>query len=407
MAKTKDFFNLAFGNLRHRGLRSWLTILGIFIGIAAIVALISLGDGLRGAVTGQFASLDADKLIIQSASTGFGPPGSTAVKKLTEHDIKIIEGVPGVSEAVGRLVRVGKIEYNKVAGYGYIASIPQDKAKAEIVWDAANVKVAKGKLLSTTDKGKVVVGSTYAETEDYGKTIRVGSNIKINGKDFEVIGILEKASSFTMNSAILMNEDDMKESLGIGDEWDMIVAQLKDKNQAEQVADAIERKMRDDRNEKEGEEDFSVQTPLQAISSVNTVLDIINIVIAGIAGISLVVGAIGITNTMYTSVLERTREIGIMKAIGAKNSDIMSIFLIESGLLGLVGGIIGVVLGLAMAFGASSAAGAFLGGVDFNIKFSMPLIFGSMGFAFVMGIGAGILPAMQASKLKPVEALRR
>src|SRR3989338_510881 len=96
------------------------------------------------------------------------------------------------------------------------------------------------------------------------------------------------------------------------------------KNQAEEVANAIERKMRDDRNLKEGEEDFSVQTPLQAISSVNTILDIINIVIAGIAGISLVVGAIGITNTMYTSVLERTREIGIMKAIGAKNSDIMS-----------------------------------------------------------------------------------
>ena len=407
MAKTKDFFSLAFGNLKHRGLRSWLTILGIFIGIAAIVALISLGDGLRGAVTGQFASLDTDKLIVQSAITGFGPPGSTAVKKLSEHDIKIIESVPGVDEVVGRLVRVGKIEYNKVAGFGYLISIPQDKVKAEIVWDVVNVKAAEGKLLSTTDKWKVVVGSTYAETEDYGKKIRVGSNIKINGEEFEVVGILEKASNFIINSAVLMNEEDMKQTLNIGDEWDMIAVQLKDKNQAEEVANAIERKMRDDRNLKEGEEDFSVQTPLQAISSVNTILDIINIVIAGIAGISLVVGAIGITNTMYTSVLERTREIGIMKAIGAKNSDIMSIFLIESGLLGLVGGIIGVMLGLAMAFGASSAAGAFLGGVDFNIKFSMPLIFGSLGFAFIMGVGAGILPAMQASKLKPVEALRR
>src|SRR3989338_1828643 len=201
MAKTKDFLSLAFGNLKHRGLRSWLTILGIFIGIAAIVALISLGDGLRGAVTGQFASLDTDKLIVQSASTGFGPPGSTAVKKLSEHDIKVIESVPGVDEVVGRLVRVGKIEYNKVAGFGYIISIPQDKVKAEIVWDVVNVNAAEGKLLSTTDKWKVVVGSTYAETEDYGKKIRVGSNIKINGEEFEVVGILEKASNFIINSA--------------------------------------------------------------------------------------------------------------------------------------------------------------------------------------------------------------
>ena len=199
----------------------------------------------------------------------------------------------------------------------------------------------------------------------------------------------------------------MKNLLNIDNEYDLIVAQVDKNSNITQVAQIIEQKIRKDRDEKIGEEDFSVQTPINMLASVNTILNIINAVVIGIALVSLLVGAIGIANTMYTGVLERTKEIGVMKAIGAKNRDVMLIFLFESGLLGLVGGIIGVIIGVLMAFGVSAGVNVGLGIDLFAVQFSLPLIVGSVLFSFLVGIISGVLPALQASKLKPVEALRK
>ena len=208
-----------------------------------------------------------------------------------------------------------------------------------------------------------------------------------------------------MNSVVFLMNDDMEELFGIDDEIDLIVVRVRDKDKIEDVANEIERKLRNDRNEKVGEESFSVETPLQALGAVNTVLGIINIIIIGIAAISLFVGGIGIANTMYTSVLERRKEIGVMKAVGAKNKDILMLFLIESGLLGLVGGIVGALLGLGAALFVSGAATSALG-VPFEVVISYPLIFGAIAFSFLVGMISGVLPAMQASKLNVVDALR-
>ena len=403
----RDYFSLAFGNLKHRGLRSWLTMLGIFIGIAAVVSLISLGSGLQSAITGQFSTLSTDKLVVQSASTGFGAPGSSAVRKLTSHDVRLIESVQGVKEVIGRLIRIAKVEYNGALSFSYLGSIPDNQKQADVIYESVSVKAAEGKILKSGDNGKIVLGADIAGSDVFGKKIRIGSKLNIQGKDFTVIGILEKSSSFQINSVILMTEKDMKNILNIGDEYDMILVQVNDKNQAENIAQDITTKMRKDRKEKIGEEDFSVQTPLQAIQSVNTILNIINLIVTSIAGISLLVGAIGITNTMYTSVLERTREIGIMKAIGAKNKDILLIFLIEAGLLGLVGGVIGALIGLGFAFLVSTIANAALGDTILNVQISYPLLIGAISFSLIVGIVAGVLPAIQASKLKPTEALRK
>jgi len=401
----KDYFSLALKNLRHKGLRSWLTILGIFIGIAAVVALISLGNGLREAITGQFSALDVDKLIIQNSGTGFGPPGSTAVKKLNEHDLELINSVNGVKIAISRLLRIAKIEYGNELKYTYLGSMPENKKQLEVIYDSFNVDVEKGRILNENDGGKVLLGSDVAERFD--KKIESGSRLKINGEEFEVIGVLEKSSNFQINQVILMIEKDMKELLDIDNEIDMIVVQVESKDRINEVAKNIELKIRKDRKLKEGEDDFSVQTPTQAISSVNTILDIINLIVTGIAAISLIVGGIGIANTMYTSVLERTREIGVMKAIGAKNSDILWIFLIESGLLGFVGGVMGALLGLGLAFLVTMIANSAFSGLNFKINLDWILLFGSVAFAFFVGVISGVLPALQASKLKPVEALRK
>jgi len=403
-----DYFKLAFKNLKHRGLRSWLTILGVLIGIAAVVSLISMGQGLQSAITGQFSSLDVDKLTIQNAGTGFGPPGSTSVEKLNQHDVDLLKSVRGVDLVLPRLIRVVKAEYNNQLSFSYIASNPEEEELIDLIVDSLNVELESGRFLTSSDKGKIVLGNDFSNDDMFGKPIRVGSSIKIQDKNFEVIGILKKASTFQVNSVIIMPEEDLVDILGIEKgEQDIIVVQVEDPDEIEQVAKSIEDKLRKDRNLKIGQEDFSVETPSQSLEAVSTILNIINLIVAGIAAISLLIGSIGITNTMYTSVLERTKEIGVMKAIGAQNKDILFVFMIESGLLGLVGGIVGALAGLGLAFTASIGANSALGTDLFQVSPSIPLLFGAIAFSFIVGILAGIVPALQASNMNPVEALRR
>jgi putative ABC transport system permease protein len=402
----KDLFLLAVNNIRRRKLRSWLTMIGIFIGIAAVVSLVSLGQGLQTAVTGQFSTLSTDKLTIQNSETGFGPPGSTVVTKLNDHDVKVVENVRGVEEVVPRLVRVVKVEYNDFVSFNFIADIPEESSKMRIVYDAINLEAGEGRLLKRGDRGKVIIGPNIAEGNNFDKEISVGKRINIQGEDFEVVGILKRGSSFQINDMILLLNDDMEELLNINDEIDILIAQIAESEESEVIAERIKESLRDDRDLKEGEEDFSVQTPLQSISAVNQTLSVINAIVVGIALISLIVGGIGIANTMYTSVLERKKEIGTMKAIGARNKDILGIFLIESGLLGFIGGLIGVLIGAGLALGMSALVNSLLNTQLITVNLSPELMISVLIFSGLLGIIFGGIPSWQASKLKPVDALR-
>lgn len=399
-----DYLVLSFGNLKHRGLRSWLTILGIFIGIAAVVSLISLGSGLKTAVVGQLGVLSADILSIQNAGTGMGPPGSDVVEKLTEHDFEIVKDVPGVEIAVKRYIRVATVKYDEEVKYNYLISLPDDNIEVEFTYEALNMKIEEGRLLRESDRGKIIIGSDIKA--QFEKDISSGDKILINNKEFEVIGIAKPLNSFIMNQMITMPEEDLVELLEIGDEIDIIAARVENADQIQEIAERIKEKMRGDRNLELGEEDFSVDTPLESAEALTTVLNIVNLIIIGIAAISLLVGGIGIMNTMYTSVLERKKEIGIMKAIGAKNKDILSIFLIESGLLGLAGGIIGALIGLGFALFAAFAANSALGTTILTVQPSYPLLLSAILFSFIVGIVSGVWPALQASKLNAVDAIR-
>jgi len=402
----KDYFLLAFGNLRSRGLRSWLTILGIFIGIAAVVSLISLGGGLREAVIGQFGGIQPDELTIENKGAGFGPPGSIAIEKLNDNDLKIIKSVNGIANVRTLLVRVVNVEYNKISEFKYVWDIPKEQELIDNDYENLNANAAEGRLLRAGDSGKVLLGSNFLEDEEFGKSFSAGKIIKLNGEDFEIVGILEKMSSMQLNGMLILPNEDLKDLLDIGDEHDTIQVYVEDVDKVEDVAEEIRRVLRWDRKEKLGEETFSVNTPIQALEAVNTILDVINLIVIGIAMISLFVGAVGIANTMYTSVLERTNEIGIMKAVGARNSDVMWIFMIESGLLGLVGGIVGALIGLGGALSIASMANQALGDNLFRIDISYFLLGCSVLFSFVIGIISGVFPAIQASKLNVVDALR-
>ncbi|MBM3233005.1 ABC transporter permease [Candidatus Pacearchaeota archaeon] len=401
-----ETLKLAMSNLRHRGVRSWLTLLGIIIGITAVIALLSLGQGLQNAITGQFSGIAADRLILTNAEAGFGPPGSTAVRKLTEHDQNVVDGISGVKSTIPRLIRVTSVDYNRQRKFIFTGSLPDRQEGIDFFYTSFQIKTKEGKLLKSSDKGEILLGSELAKERQFGKDIHAGTKLTIQGREFSVAGILAPSGNMQFNNAMLMPEEDMRNILELSDEMDILIIRIDDIERSDEIKESIENKLRKDRNLKKGEEDFSIQTPAGVISSVNTILTVINIVVAGIAAIALLIGSIGVSNTMFTSVLERKKEIGTMKAVGAKNSDILFIFLIESGMLGFIGGSIGVVMGIGFAYAAAAGANSALGTNLLQASFSLPLIGGAVLFTFLLGIIAGSIPAWKASRMHPVEALR-
>jgi len=401
----KDFFVIALSSLKKRRLRSLLTMIGIFIGIAAIISLIGLGEGLRNAINSLFGNLGVDTLTVQAGGVQAGPPGTGVIKELTKDDAEKIGKLAGVKESIPRLIRSGRMEFNDKQLITYIGSMVDGDARKEIE-RVVNIEIDEGRLLKDGDKYRVVVGGNYKNDDKFSKPISTGTRIKVEGKIFEVIGIAKKKGNPILDNVILMNEDIMRDLFNDQKKVDIIAVIVKDKNEISNVKLDIEKLLRKQRDVKEGEEDFSVETPQNAIKTLNDTLFAVQLFVYIIAGISLLVGGIGITNTMYTSVIERTKDIGIMKSIGARNKDIFLIFLIESGFLGMVGGIIGISIGIIAAKSLAYVGGLILSSNLIQASFSPLLIIGSLIFSFMMGTAAGLTPAVQASKLKPVDALR-
>ncbi len=238
------------------------------------------------------------------------------------------------------------------------------------------------------------------------RPLQIGSTIEIEGVDFKVIGILKKIGNPIDDGSLYMAKETLREILNVGDEESQILVKTAPGFEPAEVADTIERKLRKSRGEKEDQETFIVQTSEQLLNTFQSIFAVVQGVLVGIAAISLLVGGIGIMNTMYTSVLERTKEIGTMKAIGAKNSHVLLLFLLESGLLGLVGGLIGIGIGASLAKGVEAIAEVYIGSPLLQASLSPTLIGGALAFSFTIGTLSGILPALQASKLKPADALR-
>jgi len=401
-----DYFKLALRNLTRRKLRSWLTMLGIIIGITAVVSLIGMGEGLKVAITSQFGDLGTDKITVQ-ASGGFGPPGTGVVKPLTTRNLDKLAKVNGVKVATGRLVRAGKLEFNDIAGFGFAVSMPDGDGR-KLVETAFNIEAADGRLLRDGESGLLMMGNVFGENKaGFQKAMKAGDTVLLNDKKYTVAGILESQGNFIMDSAVFINEDDARELLEIPkDELDVIVVQINQDADSAVVSASIEKVMRKERDVRVGEEDFAVQTPEQVLEQVGSTLFAVQLFVYIIAGISIVVGGIGIMNTMFTSVIERTRDIGIMKSIGARNSAIFYLFFIESGLLGSVGGSLGAIFGVLLATLLSLAGRAALGVDLIQAHISPWLIIGSIGGSFLLGSLFGIIPAINASRLHPVDALR-
>jgi len=337
----RDYFRYGITNLLKRRLRSWLTLLGIFIGIAAVVALISLGQGLTKYINDEFEKLGTNNIIIQPRGR-FGP-GSSGDVLLTEDDRKVIEKTAGVTSAAGGPLEVVELDFNDQKRFYFGFGMPLGGDEGRLMEELfVGYEVEVGRKLKKGDKFKVNLGHYFLDHELFEKNIKLGDKILVNGKEFDVIGFYEIIGNPQDDTNVYIPRDTFPEifSEDRAKEFDFIYAKAAQGVDPEIVRERIEKNLRSHRDVEEGKEDFLVQTSTELIASFLTVLTIVQIVLVGIAGISLIVGGIGIMNTMYTSVLERTKEIGIMKAIGARNKDVLLLFLIESGILGLVGGAI-------------------------------------------------------------------
>lgn len=402
----KDYFVIPWKEMKRRKLRSWLTLIGIIIGIAAVVSLITLGQGLENAISDQFAALGNDKLFISAKGNPLVPGLTTDAVVITDKDLEVIRQTQGVEKAAGTIFLTARIEFNDNVRYFFIGGMPETPEERALLGEAQSYKVMSGRSLEKGDKFKALLGYSYTKKTLFGKEIELGDKILIQGVEFKVVGFLEKIGSPPDDQSIQIPLDTFSEVFDTDDELGFLVAQTQPGEDIDKVAADIEEELRDFRGLEEGKEDFNVETPEQLASTFSTILDIVNIVLVGIAAISLLVGGVGIMNTMYTSVLQRTKEIGVLKALGARNSHIMYLFLVESGLYGLGGGIIGLTIGFSFAKLVEYLFVVFVGPAFLSIKVNLFLLIGTLIFSFLVGVLSGIAPARRASRLNPVDSLR-
>ncbi len=389
-----DYFLLAINSIRHRKLRSWLTVVGIIIGVAAIISLLTISRSLESTLEQQFEQFGANRILI--SAKGFQGPG-TLSQGLTTDDVDTIKKISGFEYVLPGLFRSAEIKYRKEVGFTLIAALPSENF--EEFYKDTGVELQTGRTIKEGEKNVAIIGSRAAR-EMFTNELDVGNKININKVEFKIVGILEEIGNAQDDNQINIPLEAAREIFDEPESVDTIIAQVKSSSDIPLLQERIEKEL----ERKRGDTNFQVLTASQILEQINQILGVMQLVLVGIAAISLLVGAIGIMNSMYTSVLERTKDIGIMKAIGARNSDILQIFLIESGLIGLVGGLFGTALGTGMAL----ILEPFAKNAGFPLIITLEtgvLLFGLL-FAFVIGMASGILPAYQASKMKPVDALR-
>ena len=388
-----DYLVLAFRSIKHKSTRSYLTIVGILIGVAAIVALISMTQGLSESVAAEFEAAGTDTISVMSGAGMQGMMGGGTLDQDLVSDVESVRGVRTVEYFLMDMVEVefrGETATTFVWGSspGLLDEIPQ-------------FNIVEGRPLREMDSGNAVIGDTvYPEVFD--SVVNMRDNLVIKEENYRVVGRLDRIGSPSDDQSVVITLDDAQDLFGKEDEISMMYVLVESGFDVSEVAQDIEDTLSDELDDDE----FAVETMEQLLEAVNNILAMVQALFVGVASIALLVGGVGIMNTMYTSVLEKTREIGIMKAVGARNSNVLTVFMFESGLLGLAGGVLGVTLGLSIAKGVEYVVQQYFALDMLRVSLSPVLIIGALTFSFLLGTISGILPAKRAANMNPVDALR-
>jgi len=402
---SKENIKYSLKHLKKKKTRSLLTLVSVFIGITTIFIFISFGLGLYDYVNIFYTTESiADKVLIMPK--GVGIPGIDETFLLTEDDLTAVERTPGVYETDGISYSVAEIQQGDTKKFVFIIGYDSEKS---MIFEYFNVKIEKGRELRKDDRDKVLLGYNYLiDNKIFPHGLDINDRIRVQGKDLTVVGFLESIGSPPDDSQIYVTNDYFKELFSETKDYEtgcyaMIIARVDIQN-IDKVVENIEKSLRKSRNLEKGKEDFSVSSFGDYLETYMSIIDLIVGFVILIALISILVSAINTANTMVTSVLERTKEIGVMKSIGAKNSEIFKIFIFESSFLGFVAGILGVVLGWILTFIAGNIF-VELGWGFLQPHYSIELFLGCIFFATITGAISGVAPAINASKINPIDAL--
>ncbi|NQE44689.1 putative ABC transport system permease protein, partial [ANME-1 cluster archaeon GoMg2] len=373
------------------------TVLGIAVGIAAIVALMSVGYGMEHAITGELTEM-ADMISVMPGEMR----GATYVERgsFTDRDVSDLQRIGGIKDISAMTFDAVEVEYRNERKPTFVLGGDTKEMEGFYV-DPVGLK--EGRWLRENDYKGCVIGDRVAN-DFFDDVIHVNDKLVINGEKFVVVGVFKKGDMLYANDVdrnIFLTLRAAKEVLQT-DEIKYITVRIYEIDEAEVIAKEIEERI----NDNHGLDNFAMAMTMGSmIEMMGDIFNIIRGVLAGIAAIALIVASIGIMNTMLMSVMERTHEIGVMKAIGAKSSDVLSLFLLESSIVSLVGGVIGCLLGWVVAkvlsFLASTASG-----LEITAIVKPEVLLGGIAVALIVGVLSGFYPARKAAKMSPVEAVR-
>jgi putative ABC transport system permease protein len=401
----------AVNGLSARKSRSVLTILGIVIGITAIIMIMSLGEGAQNLILSEIQSIGSKTISIVPGRqpTGISAAASTLTDSLKNSDLKALQNKGNVPHATNVMPIVFTSQTTIFENNSYQATI---FGATDFFAAVFNIYPSQGNIFNQDDVNSyadvAVIGSKVKDTL-FGNSEALNQKIKIKGRNFKVIGVLGKKGQSTFinfDSAIIIPYTTVQQYIMGIKYFNRMIVEADSEANVDLTAEDIKITLRNAHNITDPtKDDFFVETQAQAMQMVSVITNALTLFLAAVAAISLLVGGVGIMNIMLVSVTERTREIGLRKALGATDKDILIQFLLESSILTSVGGIIGILLGLLLSFLIAFILTNFMG-LSWSFSFPVLAIVLGLGVSAMVGITFGIYPASQAAKKSPIEALR-
>lgn len=398
----KNLLIITLKGVQHRPLRSWLTIIGIVIGTMLVVAIMSMSSGIQNIIMSKLQMMGSQMIIVFPGDESNPLASMMAMAKFRERDITDLETISGVQAAIAWDMDSMGVEFR--GEKHTISTAGTNWKRMQYLFQATRgFELRSGAWPVSEDANEVVLGDTVAR-KMFDRQVYAGDEIIIESKRMKVAGILNYTGNADDDQRIYLSW--MMFHLLSGVKPGAVTAMVVIRQGAD--INLVAQQIKFQLSKQDVVDKFVVMTPDTIKKLAGDILSIVELALIMIALVSLLVGAVGIMNTMYTSVLERTKQIGIMKAIGASSESILALFLIESGVIGMIGGLLGIAGGITLALLAGVAASS-LGGITGLFSFAS---LDYLGFLVVLvvtlmtGIIAGILPARQAATMEPAEALR-